>query len=53
MTRRSAPGIVFIAVGVAFMAIGSSGRRAFLAIGAAFIVIGLVSLRRQRNGGSA
>jgi hypothetical protein len=45
-----APGAVFIALGVVFIAVGSSGQRAFLGVGAAFLVIGLVSLMRQRRG---
>ena len=53
MKKNSGPAIAFIAIGVTFLAIGSSGRRAFLVIGAAFIVIGLISLRRQRGSGSA
>jgi len=48
-----APGAVFIALGVVFIAIGSSGQRAFLGVGAAFLVIGVVSLiRLRRSGGS-
>jgi hypothetical protein len=49
MKATGAPGIVFIVLGVVFIAIGSSGQRAFLGIGAAFAVIGLVSLIRQRR----
>jgi membrane-bound ClpP family serine protease len=51
--KTGAPGIAFIVLGVVFIAIGSSGQRAFLGIGAAFIVIGTVSLvRRRRANGS-
>jgi len=49
MKTTGAPGIVFIVLGVVFIAIGSSGQRAFLGIGAAFAVIGLISLIRQRR----
>ncbi len=49
MKATGAPGIAFIVIGVVFIAIGSSGQRAFLGIGAAFIVIGMVSLVRQRR----
>jgi hypothetical protein len=49
MQVTGAPGIAFIVLGVVFIAIGSSGQRAFLGIGAAFAVIGLISLIRQRR----
>jgi hypothetical protein len=49
MKRPVASGISFIVLGVVFIAIGSSGQRAFLGIGAAFLVIGFVSLARQRR----
>jgi hypothetical protein len=42
-----APGVAFIALGVVFIAIGSSGRRAFIAIGVAFIAVGVAILVRQ------
>ena len=47
MRRIGRAGYPFIAIGIAFMAIGFSGRRAFIAIGAAFLVIGIVTLRRS------
>ena len=49
MNRPGAPGIAFIVIGVVFIAIGSSGQRAFIGVGAAFAVIGLVFLIRQRR----
>ena len=49
MKTTSAPGIAFLVLGVVFIAIGSSGQRAFLGLGAAFAVIGLISLIRQRR----
>jgi hypothetical protein len=46
MKRIARIGYPFIAIGVAFIAIGASGRRAFLAIGAAFLVLGFITLKR-------
>jgi hypothetical protein len=47
MRRIGRAGYPFIAIGIAFMAIGFSGRRAFIAIGAAFLIIGIITLRRS------
>lgn len=44
------PGAVFVALGVVFLAVGSSGQRAFLAIGAVFLVLGFALLVRKRRG---
>ena len=44
--RSRGPGIGLIGVGVAFLAIGISGQRAFIAIGIAFLVIGIAALAR-------
>jgi hypothetical protein len=49
MKRPGAPGTVFVALGVAFIAIGISGQRAFIAIGAAFLAVGLVLVARNRR----
>ena len=49
MNRSTAGGFGFIAVGVAFIALGSSGQRAFLPIGLTFAVIGMVSIVRRRR----
>jgi hypothetical protein len=46
-----APGAVFLTIGVVFLAVGSSGQRAFIAVGAAFIAIGVALLVRQRRAG--
>jgi len=43
-TRSRTPGAVFLAIGVVFVAVGSSGQRAFLGVGAAFIALGIVFL---------
>jgi hypothetical protein len=51
MNRSTAGGIAFIAVGVAFIALGSSGQRAFLPIGVAFALIGLPRLQRAASAG--
>jgi hypothetical protein len=51
MSRPAAPGVVFIILGVVFIAIGSSGWRALFAVGAAFLIIGLVSVVRERRAG--
>ncbi|HEY6802983.1 MAG TPA: hypothetical protein VI306_05325 [Pyrinomonadaceae bacterium] len=46
MRRIGRAGYPFIALGIAFMAIGISGRRTFIAIGLVFLAIGIVTLRR-------
>jgi len=40
---------VFVALGVAFLAIGFSNRRAFIFIGIAFLMIALIALLRSRS----
>lgn len=47
MKNKSTP---FIALGIAFIAIGFGNRPAFIAIGAAFLVIGLLFKRREKQG---
>ena len=49
MNRPTAPGVVFITLGVVFIAVGSSGQRALLGVGFAFLVVGLVYVIRQRR----
>ena len=51
MKRAGTLGIVFIALGAAFVAIGTSGQRAFFTIGLAFLVLGFVIVVRQRRTG--
>jgi hypothetical protein len=41
----------FVIIGIAFLAIGASGRRSFVGIGAAFVAIGMVFLMRHRRAG--
>jgi len=50
MSSSTAGGSAFVVVGVVFIAIGSSGQRAFMAIGAAFVVIGFIFIARRRRG---
>ena len=49
MSKSTAGGAAFVVVGVVFMAIGSSGQRAFLPIGLAFVVIGFMFIARHRR----
>ncbi|HEY7679701.1 MAG TPA: hypothetical protein VIC04_04220 [Terriglobia bacterium] len=49
MNRSIAGGLAFIAVGVVFIALGSSGQRAYLPIGVAFALIGVLFIVRQRR----
>ena len=46
MSKIGRAGYPFVAIGIAFMAIGIIGKRAFIAIGLAFLVIGYLTLRR-------
>ena len=48
---KGKPGIPFLILGVAFLAIGVSGQRGFWGIGAAFLAIGVAMLVRQRRAG--
>jgi hypothetical protein len=52
MRRQGRIGIPFLTIGIAFLAIGLSGRKAFLVIGIAFLAIGFVLLVRARRLGS-
>jgi hypothetical protein len=47
---RKGTGLPFLIIGLAFLALGASGRRAFLAIGLAFLALGIVFMVRQRSG---
>jgi hypothetical protein len=47
---KRTPGMAFLIIGVAFLALGASGRRAFLGIGVAFFAIGVAFLARERRG---
>lgn len=49
MAMRKGNGVPFLVVGLAFLILGVSGRRAFLTIGLAFLVLGMVLMARQRT----
>ena len=51
MKKKS--GVPFIVMGLAFLAIGASGQRAFFGIGAAFLAIGLVFVMREKRAGGS
>jgi hypothetical protein len=51
MKRR--PGIIFVILGAAFLALGASHQRAYLGIGAAFLALGIVFLVRQKRAGGS
>lgn len=42
-------GIPFLVIGIAFIALGISGQKAFIAIGIVFMAIGAALLLRQRR----
>lgn len=42
-------GLPFLVIGIAFIALGISGQKAFIAIGIAFLAIGAVLIARQRR----
>ena len=46
---KGKPAVPFLAIGVAFLAIGVSRQRTFLGIGAAFLAIGVALLVRQER----
>jgi hypothetical protein len=46
---KGKPGIAFLILGVAFLALGVSGQGNFVGIGVAFLVIGVVFLLRQKR----
>jgi uncharacterized membrane protein YkgB len=45
-----APGVVFLIIGIALIAVGIGGRSALLYAGLAFLVIGLVQMTRRKTG---
>lgn len=42
-------GIPFLVIGIAFIALGISGQKAFVAIGVVFMALGAAILARQRR----
>ena len=53
MGQKGKPGIIFLILGMAFIALGIGGQRAFLVAGLAFLAVGLVTAIRQRRGGGS
>ncbi|MGI9165247.1 MAG: hypothetical protein ACR2G5_02475 [Pyrinomonadaceae bacterium] len=51
VTTRKMPkqSIAFLAIGLAFIASGLSGQKAFIAIGIVFLVLALLRIRRKRG----
>jgi hypothetical protein len=46
-SKRSA-GVAFLAIGIAFGALGMSGQRTFVGVGVAFLVLGIALLARRK-----
>ena len=51
MRAGSSAAVPFLGIGVAFTALGVSGREAFLAVGIAFLALGAILLARRRKPG--
>ena len=47
------PAMPFLVVGIAFLALGVAGQRAFLPIGLVFFVLGVVFFARERRAGGS
>ena len=43
------PGIAFLAIGIAFVVLGTTGRRVFAILGGVFLVLGFIQLVRRRK----
>lgn len=50
VNAKAKPGVVFLVLGLAFIALGLAGQRVFLAVGLVFLVIGVAAAIRQRRG---
>jgi hypothetical protein len=48
MARLARAATPFIVIGIAFLALGMSGRRAFLYVGVVFMIVGILRARRAR-----
>lgn len=42
-------GLPFLVIGIAFIALGTSGQKAFIGIGVVFLAVGTAMLARQRR----
>ena len=52
MSTKPKAGVVFLVLGLAFIALGLAGQRVFLILGLVFLVIGLAgAIRQSRAGG--
>jgi hypothetical protein len=49
MRSRRGAGVAFLAMGIAFAALGFSGQRAFVGVGVVFLVLGIAFLARRRT----
>jgi hypothetical protein len=49
MSFKRNPGLTFLILGIAFLAVSRSGQRIFLITGVTFLFIGLAFLLRQRR----
>ncbi len=46
---KPGPGVPFLVIGIAFIALGITGQRVFLAIGVVFLALGAALMARQRK----
>jgi hypothetical protein len=47
MSDRTRAAVPFLAIGIAFLALGATGRRAFFALGLVFLVLGILGAVRR------
>ena len=53
MNTKPKPGVIFLVIGLAFIAVGLAGQRVFLILGLVFLVIGLAGAIRQGRSGAS